>query len=114
MAAYKHRLRKHYQAILRDLEPTRLVDFLYQEEVFDYDEMDEVKCENRRKKQAEVLLGKVNRMSDRKMAIFVESLRQTQEHLYELLRTPIPGEEEALRNQVQASSGLCTACDHDQ
>ena len=114
MAAYKHRLQKHHRAILRDLEPTRLVDFLYQEEVFDYDEMDEVKCQITRRKQAEVLLGKVNRLGGRQMVIFIDSLRQTQEHLYELLRTPIPGEEEALRNQVQASSGLCTACDHDQ
>ena len=112
MAAYKHRLRKHHQKILRDLEPTRLLDFLYQEEVFDYDEMDEVKCEKTRKKQAQVLLGKVNRLGDGNMAIFVESLRQTQKHLYELLQTPVPGEAEALRNLVQESSGLCAACGH--
>ena len=115
MAAYQHRLRKYYKAILRDLEPKRLADILYQEEVFDYDEMDEVKCEKTRKLQAEVLLGKVNRMGDRKVAIFVDSLRQTQRHLYELLQTPVQGEAEALRrSQAELGLGLCTACDYDQ
>ena len=77
--------------------------------------MDEVKCEKTRKLQAEVLLGKVNRMGDRKVAIFVDSLRQTQRHLYELLQTPVQGEAEALRrSQAELGLGLCTACDYDQ
>lgn len=106
MAVYKHRLRKYYQAILQDLEPKKLVNILYQEEVFDDDDMEDVKCEKTRKKQAEVLLAKVKLLGDSEVVIVVESLRQTQRHLYELLQTPAPGEADALRrSQVQASLG---------
>lgn len=106
MAAYKRRLQKNYQAILRDLEPRKLVNILYQEEVFDDDDMEEVKCEKTRKKKAEVLLAKVKLLEDSEVATVVDSLRQTQRHLYELLQTPVQGEAEALRrSQVQVGLG---------
>ena len=116
MAHYKHRLQKYYRAILRDLEPKKLVNILYQEELFDDDDMEEVKCERTRKKQAEVLLAKVKLLEESEVETFVESLRQTQRHLYELLQTPVQGEAEALRrSRVQVSgSGMRIACDHDQ
>ena len=107
---YKHRLRKCYAAILRDLEPKKLVNILYQEEVFDEDDMADVKCEKTRKKQAEVLLEKVKLLGDSEVAIVVDSLQQTQRHLYNLLQRPFPGEEDArMRSQVQEGLGLCTA-----
>ena len=100
---YKYRLQKYYTAVLRDLEPRKLVNILYQEEVFDDDDMEEVKCERTRKKQAEVLLQKVKLLSDDEVAIVVDSLQQTQRHLYELLQTPVQGEE---RNSSQVRAGL--------
>lgn len=108
---YKYRLQKNYTAILRDLEPKKVVNILFQDEVFDSDEMDEVKCEKTRKKQAEVLLDKVSRLGERDIAIFVNSLRQTQRHLYDLLQRPVPGEElqAQIQSQMQAGSGLCIA-----
>ena len=106
---YKYRFQKYHVAILRDLEARRLVDILYQEEVFDVDDMAEVKCEKTRKKRAEVLLQKVQTLGDNQVAIVVNSLQQTQQHLYELLQRPVQGEEEALRSRFEADFGLYTA-----
>ena len=100
---YKYRLQKYYSAVLRDLEPRKLVNILYQKEVFDDDDMDEVKCEKTRKMQAEVLLKKVKLLGDNEVAIVVESLQQTQRHLFELLQTPVPDE---ARNLSQVQAGL--------
>ena len=107
---YKYRLQRNYTAILQDLEPKKVVNILFQEEVFDADDMADVKCEKTRKKQAEVLLEKLDNQGHSKVAIFVHALRKIQPHLYELLQTQVPGEEEALiASQVQANAGLCIA-----
>lgn len=89
---YAYRLQKNREKVLKDLEPRKILNILYQEEVFDLDEMDEVKEEKTRKKQAEMLLDKITRAGDRNMAIFVNGLQKTQRHLYELLQRPVDGE----------------------
>lgn len=89
---YAYRLRKNRDKVLKDLEPRKILNTLYQEEVFDLDEMDEVNGEKTRKKQAEMLLDKITRAGDRNMAIFVNGLQKTQRHLYELLQRPVDGE----------------------
>lgn len=108
---YKYRLKKNHGKILQDIEPTKVVNILYQHDVFDLDDMDEVRSEKSRKKQAEVLLDKVTRSGDGGIAIFVNALQQTQRHLYELLRMPVPGEEiqAQIEARVQANSGMCSA-----
>lgn len=109
---YKYRLRKNHGKILQDLEPKKVVEILYQDEVFDLDDKDEVNSEKSRKAQAVMLLDKVARSGDNNIAIFVNALRKTQKHLYELLQTPIPGEEflaEVEERVIQARTGLCSA-----
>lgn len=106
---YKYRLKKNYTAILRDLEPKKVVNILYEKDVFDSDDMEEVKCEKTRKKQAEVLLQKVDNLGDIEVAIFVNSLQQIQRHLYELLQRQVHGEVEMIQSQNQVNAGLFTA-----
>lgn len=102
---YKYRLQKNYRAILRDLEPKKVVNVLYEKDVFDADDMEEVKCEKTRKKQAEVLLQKVDNLGDYEVAIFVNSLQQIQRHLYDLLQREV----EMVQSQNQVNAGLFTA-----
>lgn len=101
---YKYRLKKNYTAILRDLEPKKVVNILYEKDVFDSDDMEEVKCEKTRKKQAEVLLQKVDNLGDIEVAIFVNSLQQIQRHLYELLQRQVHGEVEMIQSQNQVNA----------
>lgn len=99
---YKYRLKRNYRAILRDLEPKKVVNILYEKDVFDADDMEEVKCEKTRKKQAEVLLQKVDNLGDFEVAIFVSSLQQIQRHLYDLLQRDV----EMIQSQNQVNEGL--------
>ena len=87
------RLRANFDAILKDLEPSKYWNYLYQEGIFDEDDMDDVKTLRTRKKQAEELLGKVQRSGPEKITVFVNALNNTQPHLYELLQREIPGEQ---------------------
>lgn len=80
------RLIKNRIAILKDLEPSKYWNYLYQEGIFDMDDMDEVKAEKTRKKKAEALLEKVERSGPEGIAIFTDTLRQIQPHLYDLLQ----------------------------
>lgn len=96
---YAYRLRKNQDKVLKDLEPGKILNFLYQEEVFELDDMDEVKSGRTRKKQAEILLGMLVRSGDQSMRKFVHGLQKTQRHLYELLQVPVPGEERAQGDQ---------------
>ncbi|KAL9971410.1 hypothetical protein ACROYT_G023930 [Oculina patagonica] len=104
---YRYRLKKNHGKILRDIEPRKIVNILYQDDVFDLEDMDDVRSEKSRKRQAEVLLDKVTRSGDGGIAIFVNALWQTQRHLYQLLQEKIQGEEiqAQIDAQVQASSG---------
>lgn len=91
------RLQKRYEAIRRDLEPDRILGYLYQEEVIDIDDMDEVKAEKTRKKKAEQLLdilqGKMREdPSHKAMEVFVNVLEQRQPHLARILKTQVDGE----------------------
>lgn len=94
--------------ILQDLEPKKVVNILYQDEVFDLDEMEEVTSQGSRKAQAELLLGKVSRSGDRNIAIFVNALRKTQKHLYDLLQRRVPGEEFQAEVEARVRTGLCS------
>ncbi|XP_031561650.1 uncharacterized protein LOC116297544 [Actinia tenebrosa] len=75
-----------------DLEPRKLLGYLYQEGMFDEDDMDEVRDERTRKKQAEALLSMLGRRPVQAYEILVNGLIETQPHLAKLLQTPIPGE----------------------
>ena len=89
---YEFRLRKNYKTILRDLDPRKVLPHLYQEAVFDFDDMDEVKAEKTRKRQAEALLDILSRCGERGFEVFVNALQETQRHLAVVLTTPVPGE----------------------
>ena len=95
---YGIRLRGNYDTIVRDLDPQKYWNLLYQEGVFEFDDMDEVKAEKGRKKQAEMLLAKVQRSGPRNIAVFVKALNTSQPHLFELLQTEVP--EERIQRQA--------------
>ena len=103
----EYRLRGNRVAILKDLEPKKHWNYLIQEEVLDYDDLDDLKAEKTRKARAELLLGKVLLAGARKIHIFVDSLSIYQPHLYELLQRDLP---ERLQGQQgnYIESGNCT------
>ena len=98
---YAYRLRKKRDKVLRDLEPRKILNLLYQEEVLELEEMEEVKAGGARNIQANILLDKILRSGDENIATFVNALEKTQLHLYKLLQNPVPGEE-------LAEGGLCS------
>ena len=98
---YAYRLRKKRDRVLRDLEPRKILNLLYQEEVLEFEEMEEVKAGGARNIQANILLDKIIRSGDENIATFVNFLERTQLHLYKLLQNPVPGEE-------LAKGGLCS------
>ncbi|KAK3735756.1 hypothetical protein QZH41_008915 [Actinostola sp. cb2023] len=89
---YKFRLRKNYTTIVRDLEPKKVLGYLYQDSIFDEDDMDEVRDERTRKKQAESLLSMLDRRGKEGYPVLVNALEETQPHLANILKTPIPNE----------------------
>ena len=97
---YGIRLRGNYDAIVRDLDAQKYWNVLFQERVFDFDDMDEVKAEKTRKKQAELLLAKVQRSGPRSIEVFVNALNTSQPHLFELFQREVP--EERIQRHVQA------------
>lgn len=78
-------LRRNRKAILRDLDPSKSWNYLYQEGIFDLDDIEEVKAEKTRKKKAEALLEKVEHSGPDGIAVFAETLRESQRHLFDLL-----------------------------
>lgn len=98
------RLARNRVAIARDLEPKKYWDYLYQEGVFDLDDIDELKAEKGRKNMTDALLGKVERSGPGGIAVFVETLEQKQPHLFELLQRELPSE--PLATQVQGGNVL--------
>ena len=98
---YAYRLRKKRDKVLRDLEPRKILNLLYQEEVLELEEMEEVKAGGARNIQANILLDKILYSGDENIATFVNALKRTQLHLYKLLQNPVPGEE-------LTEGGLCS------
>lgn len=93
------RLARNRVAIARDLEPKKYWDYLYQEGVFDLDDIDELKAEKGRKNMTDALLGKVERSGPGGIAVFAKTLKQKQPHLFEVLQSELPSE--PLATQVQ-------------
>ena len=94
-------LRRNRKAILRDLDPSKCWNYLYQEGIFDLDDIEEVKAERTRKKKAEALLERVEHSGPDGIAIFAESLRESQSHLFDLLQSCI-NDTMSHRGQLQA------------
>lgn len=94
---YKFRLKKNYETIVRDLEPKKLVGFLYQDDIFDEDDMDEVRSERTRKKQAEQLLKMLSTKEVDGYTVLVRALEEKQPHLARLMNTPVPDEKLLIR-----------------
>lgn len=87
-----YRLQMNRKAILEDLEPDQVLDYLYQEDVLDSDKYDQVLDKGTRKKQAELLLSMVERNSTaiEKMIDVLE--KSSQRHLAAILREELPNE----------------------
>lgn len=92
-------LRRNRVKLAKNLEPSKYWNYLYQESVFDADDVDEVKAEKTRKKQAEAMLEKLERLPPAKLTAFLTVLNQVQPHLYELLQREPPPEQRALQTQ---------------
>lgn len=96
-------LRRNRKAILRDLDPSKSWNYLYQEGIFDLDDIEEVKAERTRKKKAEALLEKVEHAGPVGIAVFAETLRESQLHLFNLLQS-FTNDTGSYGSQLQAAS----------
>ena len=97
-------LRRNRKAILRDLDPSKSWNYLYQEGIFDLDDLDEVKAEKTRKKKAEALLEKVEHSGPEGIAVFAQTLRESQPHLFDLLQMVNNTGSHGGRMQIQAGT----------
>lgn len=77
--AHRKILKKHRWALIKDLEPLKLLNDLA--ECLDEDDMDAVKSKNTRKDQAEELLDMIPRKGPRAFPCLVASLHLRQKHL---------------------------------
>ena len=93
-----YRLRMNREAILQDLEPEQVMNYLYQEDVLDYDNYEEVRDKGSRKKQAELLLSYVERDSSAVQKMIDALEGSSQRHLACILNKALPDE-------VQLSKG---------
>ena len=91
--ALRLRIQKCFVQILRDLQPLKVVHELYQEEIFDLDDMEEVEVEKTRKKQAKKLVKMILQSGrERAMPAFVKSLQNSHPRLAQLLHESVSGE----------------------
>ena len=87
------RIRKCYIQLLRHLEPSKILPELFQEEILDLDDMEEVNAEKTRKKRAAKLLKMILESGrERALPVFVTSLQKSHPRLAQLLHEPVPGE----------------------
>ena len=92
-------LARNRVALAKNLEPSKYWNYLYQESVFDADDVDDVKAEKTRKKQAELMLEKLERLPPEKLTHFLIVLNKVQPHLCELLQREPPPEQRVPQTQ---------------
>ncbi|XP_046850373.1 caspase-3-like [Xenia sp. Carnegie-2017] len=93
-----YRLRMNREVVLIDLEAPNVLDYLYQEDVLDFDNYEEVRDTKPRKKQAELLLEFVEKGGHAAITKFIYALEHSsQRHLARILLTKIPNEDELCR-----------------
>ena len=87
-----YRLKMNREAILKDLEPDLVLDYLYQEDVLDSGKYDQVLEKGSRKKQVELLLSIVETDSAAIEKIIHVLERSSQRHLASILKKELPDE----------------------
>ena len=92
--------------LVKNLEPPKYWNYLYQEGVFDSDDVDDVKAERTRKRQAEAMLEKLERLPPAKLAVFCTVLNQIQPHLSEMLQREPPPEQRPHVHQAQSGKAI--------
>ena len=92
-------LARNRVALAKNLEPSKYWDHLYQQNVFDADDVEEVKAEETRKEQAEAMLEKLERKPPEQLTPFLTVLNQVQPHLFELLQRGPPPEQRIQQTQ---------------
>ena len=89
----KSRIQKSYIEFLRDLQPSKILPELFQHEILDLDDMDEINAEKTRKKRAEKLVRMILLSGrERALPVFVTSLQISHPRLAQLLHEPVSGE----------------------
>ena len=92
-AVWEFRIQKSYVQLLRHLQPSKILPELFQEQILDLDDMDEVNAEKTRKKRAEKLVKMILQSGrERALPVFVTSLQDSHPRLAQLLHEPVPGE----------------------
>ena len=83
---WKFRIQKSYVQISRELQPSKILPLLFQEEILDLDDMEEVNAEKTRKKRAAKLLEMILESGrERALPVFVTSLQNSHPRLAQLL-----------------------------
>ena len=92
-SVFRFRIQKSYVEFLRDLQPSKILPELFQEEILDLDDMEEVNAKKTRKKRAEKLIKMILQSGkERALPAFVTSLQKSHPRLAQLLHEPVPGE----------------------
>lgn len=92
-AVREFRIRKSYVQLLRHLQPSKILPELFQEEILDLDDIEEVNAEKTRKKRAEKLVNMILQSGKEKaLPAFVKSLQNSHHRLAQLLHEPVSGE----------------------
>ena len=71
---HKKIIQKHFEALLEDLDPNPLMNFLYQEDIITRDDMDEMDSIKPRKEKSKALLLMLQRRGPNAFLALVEGL----------------------------------------
>ncbi|XP_028394044.1 caspase-8-like [Dendronephthya gigantea] len=102
----QYRLIRNKDIILKDLEAEQVLDYLYQEDVLDDDQYEEVSSKGPRKEQSALLLKYVERDSSAIQKMIDRLQRSSQRHLAKILNEP-------LSNEVELSRGVSKMLEQD-
>ena len=81
-------LQNNYQRLIQQLEVDKVVNALFEREVLDIDDKEEIECEANRSKKADRLVTKIMRRGNENFSKFCDVLGEfpSQKHLALLLR----------------------------
>ncbi|XP_019633450.1 PREDICTED: death domain-containing protein CRADD-like [Branchiostoma belcheri] len=96
---HKKIIKKKYKDLTKDLRPDEVMDHLIQEDIFDFNDLEQVRAEKVNKLQVEKLLSILFTRGPNAFRVFLESLEERYPWLYKDLKTA--DEESATKQPLQ-------------
>lgn len=82
---HKETIHSHLQELLNDLDPDRLMQFLFQKNIFNSEDMAIIASEKTREKKSQELLSRLQRSGPRAFSMLIEGLQENKPWLAEIL-----------------------------